>query len=161
MAARISEMPLGLKVFLHTYRWRSISPVPWSPLKKELSEANVALVSTAGFVARGQEPFDRALKGGDFTFRTLPKDTDVATLVDSHRSESFDHSGIRSDPNLAFPLNRLREMEQDGRIGRVNERHWSFMGSITAPGRLIAKTAPEAAEQAVDDRVVAVLLVPV
>jgi hypothetical protein len=35
------------------------------------------------------------------------------------------------------------------------------MGSITAPGRLTSRTAPEAAQLLVDDRVDVALLVPV
>lgn len=159
--AELSELSFRVRTFLRAYPWRSIDPIPWSPLKKPLSESNVALVSTGGFVAPGQQPFSHSVKGGDFTFREIAGDADVRTLVDSHRSESFDHTGIRTDANLAFPLDRLRELEREGRIGRVNHRHWSFMGSITAPGRLIAQTAPAAAQQAVDDGVDAVLLVPV
>jgi len=73
----------------------------------------------------------------------------------------FDHAGIRQDPNLAFPLDRLRELAALGRIGSVAPRHLSFMGSITAPGRLIRDTAPEAARLFVEDGVQAALLVPV
>jgi hypothetical protein len=40
-------------------------------------------------------------------------------------------------------------------------RHLSFMGSITAPGRLVAESAPEAAQLLVDDGVDVALLVPV
>ena len=130
-------------------------------MRKRISECKLALISTAGFVARDQPSFDQSIKGGDFTFREIPNDVDVRSLVDTHRSESFDHTGIRADPNLGFPLDRLREMEREGVIGQLNHRHWSFMGSITAPGRLVTQTAPAAAQQAVEDGVDAVLLVPV
>ncbi len=40
-------------------------------------------------------------------------------------------------------------------------RHLSFMGSVTAPGRLVRDTAPRAAELLVEDRVDVALLVPV
>jgi D-proline reductase (dithiol) PrdB len=126
-----------------------------------LSDCNVALVSTAGFVSAEQTYFNRNIKGGDFSFRTISSDANVTALIESHRSESFDHAGIRADPNLAFPLDRLRELVQERKIGRLNSRHWSFMGSITAPGRLIADSAPQAARQAAGDKVDVALLVPV
>lgn len=157
----IGEFTPKLQEFLGTYRWRVIDPVPWTPLARPLSEATVALVSTAGFVMPGQEPFDGKARGGDSTYRLIPGDADPATLVDTHRSESFDHTAIRRDPNLAFPLDRIREMESAGRIGAVARRHLSFMGAITAPGRLIRDTAPEAARALVDDGVEAAILVPV
>jgi D-proline reductase (dithiol) PrdB len=159
--AQSSELPLGLRVFLKAYRWRRIDPVPWSPMRKPLASSNIALVSTAGMVPRDQEPFNQQARGGDTSFRLIAGDIDVSTLVDSHRSESFDHRGIESDPNLGFPLDPLRELHRLGIVGALNHRHLSFMGSITAPGRLIAETAPAGAQLLVDDRVDAALLVPV
>jgi D-proline reductase (dithiol) PrdB len=157
----ISEFSFVVRAFLKAYRWRRIDPIPWSPLRKPLAESIVAIVTTAGLVMPGQEPFDDRIKGGDSSFRVIPAATDVASLIDTHRSETFDHSGIREDPNLAFPLDRLRELERDARIGRVSKRHLSFMGSITAPGRLIRDSAPAAAELLVADSVDVALLVPV
>jgi len=46
-------------------------------------------------------------------------------------------------------------------IGEVAPRHFSFMGSLTAPGRLIKQTAPAAADLLVEDQVDIALLVPV
>ena len=159
--AELSELGLTLRAFLAAYRWRVIDPVPWSPLRRPLREAKVALVSTAGLVLPDQEPFDTDRRGGDVTFREIPSSTNPSTLIDTHRSRSFDHSGIRADPNLGFPIEPLRELAEEGTIGSVNHRHLSFMGSITAPGRLVRDTAPVAARQLVDDGVDVALLVPV
>jgi D-proline reductase (dithiol) PrdB len=157
----VSEFTFVVRAFLRAYRWRRIDPIPWSPLRKPLAEANVAIVTTAGLVMADQEPFDDQIKGGDSSFRVIPAEAEVSSLIDTHRSETFDHSGIREDPNLAFPLDRLHELARDKRIGRVNRRHLSFMGSIPATGRLIRDSAPAAAELLVADGVDVVLLVPV
>lgn len=109
----------------------------------------------------GQPPFDEAIRGGDYTYRVISDSADASGFRESHRSESFDHEGIRSDPNLAFPLDRLHELVREGVVGRSNHRHLSFMGSLTATGKLVAQTAPEAAQLLVDDGVDAALLVPV
>ncbi len=157
----INEFTLPLRLVLKAYRWRRIDPVPWTPLKKPLAECRLALVSSAGFVATGHEAFDESIRGGDVSFRDIPANVDVSTLVDTHRSESFDHTGMREDPNVAFPIDRVRELADRRRIRSVNERHLSFMGSITAPGRLIRDTAPDAARRLVADGVDVALLVPV
>ena len=157
----LKEFSLSTRLFLRFYAWQRIEPVPWNTLRKDLSECRVALVSSAGFVLPGQKPFDVSMRGGDPSFREIPAHVDASTLVESHRSRSFDHRGIRSDPNLAFPVDRLQELAQSGRIGSVNRRHISFMGSITAPGRLIKQRAPEAARLLVADGVDAALLIPV
>ncbi len=155
------EFSFATRTFLRAYRWRRIDPVPWAPLEKPLAECRLALVSSAGFVLRDQEPFDGSVRGGDVSFRRIPSDADVSDLVDTHRSDTFDHKGMKRDPNVAFPLDRVRELVESGRIGSLARSHLSFMGSITAPGRLVRDTAPEAARWLVDDSVDVALLVPV
>jgi len=159
--ARIDEFSLPVQLFLRAYPWRRIDPIPWAPPRRPLAESRVALVSSAGLVLPGQERFDDSVRGGDTSFRVLPADTDVSTLIDTHRSGSFDHKGLRRDPNLGFPLDRLRELAAAGRIGEVAPRHLSFMGSITAPGRLIRDSAPAMADLLAEDQVDVALLVPV
>ena len=157
----ISEFSQSLRLFLRTYRWRRIDPVPWQPLSKPLSECRVGIVTSAGLVQPGQEPFDDNVRGGDWSFRTLSADTDVQSLIESHRSQAFDRAGLKQDKALAFPVERLRELAAAGRIGSVSDRHLSCMGSITAPGRLIKQSAPEAAKVLVEEGVDVALLVPV
>jgi len=157
----LREFPLKYKLFLKTYPWRRIDPVPWAPMQKPLNECRLALVSSAGLVVAGQTPFDESIRGGDYSFREIPSDTDVSALIDTHRSELYDHSGLRQDPNLAFPLDRLRKLAETGQIGSLNHRHLSFMGSITAPGRLTKKSAPAAVNRLVEDKVDIALLIPV
>jgi D-proline reductase (dithiol) PrdB len=159
--ARISDLPLSHRLFLRAYRWRHLDPVPSAPLQKPLRDAKVAIVSTAGLVLPHQEPFDMELKGGDWSSREVPFDADSGTFIDAHRSDAYDHSGVHADANLAFPIDRLRELADEGVIGAVNHRHFSFMGSITAPGRLIAESAPLVADALVEDAPDAVLLVPI
>ena len=157
----LNEFSLPVRLFLAAYRWRRIDPVPWTPLKRPLAESRLALVSSAGFVLPGQTPFNDAIKGGDWSFREIPSDADPKTLIDTHRSQSFDHTGLQRDPNLAFPLQRVLELAQTKRIGAVNHRHFSFMGSIIAPGRFVRESAPAMASALTKDGVDIALLVPV
>jgi D-proline reductase (dithiol) PrdB len=157
----LGEFPLAMRLFLQAYPWRRVHPTPWSPLRRPLDQSRVALVTSAGFVLPHQEPFDGGVRGGDPSLRVIPGDAVMGDLIDSQRSESFDHSGIQLDPNLGLPLDRLRELAARGRIGAVAPRHLSYMGSITAPGRLIRQTAVEGASILTQDQVDAALLVPV
>jgi D-proline reductase (dithiol) PrdB len=68
----LNEFPIGMRLFLKTYPWRRIDPVPWTPLRRPLAESGLALVSSAGFVLRGQEPFDETRRGGDPSIREIP-----------------------------------------------------------------------------------------
>ena len=158
---RVRDLSLGLRVFMRTYRWRAIDPVPASSLERSVTSCRVAVVSSAGLVVPGDEPFDQDLRGGDYSYRIVPADVELASLEEHHRSDAFDHSGIEADRNMAMPLDRLREMAADGQIGSVAPRHISLMGSITAPGRLVKFTLPEVADVLTADDVHVALMVPV
>lgn len=157
----LNEFSLPIRLFLRAYRWRRVDPVPWATLSRPLATARLGVVSTAGFVLPGQPPFDETLRGGDWSHREIPGDADVRRFQECHRSAAFDHTGLRADPNLAFPLDRLRERVAAGRLGALNHRHFSVMGSITAPGRFLQQTAPAIAEAFAADGVDAVLVIPV
>lgn len=159
--ARTEDLSLSLRLFLRAYRWRTVDPVPWTRLGRPLADCRVGIVTSAGFVGPGQEPFDESFKGGDPSYRVLDGELAATELREFHRSESFDHSGLEEDPELVYPRDCLRELAEEGKIGSVAPRHLSFMGSITAPGRLVRRTAPEAAEVFVEDEVDVALLVPV
>ena len=157
----LSEFALRYRLFLKAYRWRRIDPVPWTPLQKPLKDCRLALISSAAVVTADQDPFDNFLRLGDTGIREIPWDVDVKTLRETHRSKAFDHTGIRRDPNLAFPVDRLREMADAGFVGSLNHRYISIMGSITAPAQLIQNTIPQVVPKLVEDQVDIALLVPV
>ena len=159
--AELSELPLAVRLRVAAYRWRRVDPVPWSPLTRPLAAARVALLSSAGLAPPDGAPFDASVRGGDWSHRWVAVDADLAALTESHRSLSWDHAGVAADRNLALPLDRLRELVAAGRVGAVAPRHVSIMGSITAPGRLVAETAPRIVEGLLADRVDAAALVPV
>ena len=157
----IGEFSLKDRVFLKTYRWRRIDPVPWTPLEKPLKDCRLGLISSAAFVTADQDPFDNFIRIGDSGIREISCDVDVAILHETHRSNAFDHTGIRLDPNLAFPIDRLREMAEAGFVGSLNHRYFSIMGSVTAPAQLIQNTIPQVVPKMVKDQVDMALLIPV
>ncbi len=158
--AELSDLSLRDRLWFRRYRFRSVEPLTLAPLSRPLSESRIAVVTSAPLHRPGDTPFHR-VKGGDFSYRAIPASVGLGSLVSTHPSHSWDRSGVEQDPNLALPLDRLRELESRGVIGSVGSRHFSIQGSITAPGRLVARTAPEIADALIRDRVDAVLLTPV
>ena len=151
----------GLRTFLKTYAWRRIDPVPVALLQKPISQCRVAVVSSAGFVVPGDEPFSDSASGGDDSFRVITGDADVQSLEDHHDSKSFSHAGVEADRNMGLPLDRLHELVTTGEIGSVAPRHISVMGSITTPDRFVSCTLPAIADLLVEDHVDVALMVPV
>jgi D-proline reductase (dithiol) PrdB len=159
--AEFSSLTLKYRAYMAVYRWRRIDPVPWAELRRPLSRARVALVTSAGLYRPGiDEPF-RRITGGDPSFRVLPDDVDPRSLVLGQTSDSFDHAPATADPNVAFPLELLHQLAAAGEIGEPAPRHLSFNGSITAPERLVRDTGPRAVESLLEDGVEAAVLVPI
>lgn len=166
--AQLDDVELVERLFLKGYPFRKYSPraddpttMTMTPLRKPLADCTVALVTTAGLSLPDQPPFDVSIKAGDTSFREFPADISPQLLEMHQRSWSFDKTGVLRDRNLAFPLDRLHEMCQRGEIGAVAPHHYSFMGSIAGPRKLISESAPEVARRLVADAVDVVLLTPV
>jgi D-proline reductase (dithiol) PrdB len=161
--ATYAELILKYRLFMRTYPFGRYGnrEVPVARLRKPLAQSRFALVTTAGLHTPEQAGFDHGYQGGDPSFREIPGTAVAASLLESHKSDAFDHAGIEADRNLAFPLDRFRELAAQGVIGPLNHRHFSFMGSITKPGSLITETAPQVAERLRADGVDAVFLTPI
>lgn len=161
--ASYSELILPYRLFMQAYPFSRYAtrPVPLTKLARPLHQARVALITTAGLHTPEQPGFDASIKGGDTSFREIPGNIETATLIESHRSDAFDHTGVEADRNLVFPLDRFRELQDEGRIRELNHRHFSFMGSIVMPRRLIDETAPQVAHMLRDDGVEVAFLTPV
>ena len=120
-----------------------------------LSERRVAIVTSAALHRRGDVPFP----AGSAEFRVLPAALPTRDIVMSHVSINFDRTGWSRDANVAYPIDRLRELAAEGVIGAVADTHYSVMGS-TDPRAMVA-TADAMAHAMHAEGVDAVLLCPV
>jgi D-proline reductase (dithiol) PrdB len=120
-----------------------------------LRDATVAIVTTAGLIHPGEELW----REGDIGYRVFGRHE--RDLIVAHQSTNFDRTGIAADLNVAYPLDRLEEMERDGTIGAVAPHHLSFTGPIMELSTLQVDTGPAAATRLLDDDVDVVLLTPV
>jgi D-proline reductase (dithiol) PrdB len=134
---------------------QTIEPGPWVSAPP-LTDATIAIVSTAGLHRRS----DTRFKVGAVDYRLLPGDVDFADVVVSHVSTNFDRSAFQQDPNIWFPLDRLREMAADGEIGGVSRWHYSFMGA-QPNHQALAPAGEEVGRLLAADGVDVALLVPV
>jgi D-proline reductase (dithiol) PrdB len=95
----------------------SRSCIPYTPLKRDLKECRIALVTTSGAYVEGMQPFS----DNDLSFRLIPNDTDTKNIrfVSGH----FDTAPGAEDPNVMFPLDRLRELLSSNEIGKLADQH--------------------------------------
>ena len=101
------------------------SAVPWTPLRKPLSEARFALMTSGGLYLDGQEPF---VLSNDPTYREIPRETMQRDIRVAH--SGYDVNGPLQDMNCLLPLRRFEELEKEGVIGSLAETNYSFNGSI-------------------------------
>jgi D-proline reductase (dithiol) PrdB len=120
-----------------------------------LSQRRVAIVSSAGLVVRGENPF----RGRDPDYRAIPSTVAPNDLLCSHISINFDGTAFQEDWNVVFPLDRLKELAANGTIGSVAATHYAFMGA-TDPIQM-EPYARELAGRLKADAVDSVVLAPV
>ena len=128
---------------------------PWAP-GPSLGERRVAVVSTAALHRLEDRPF--TFEPGDL-YRVIPGDIEATDLMMSHVSTNFDHSGFQQDWNVLFPVDRLRELAEEGIIGSVADFHYSFMGAVDP--MQMEQDARKLAAILKNDNVDALLLIPV
>ncbi len=130
---------LGKLIALPQLRRLSASSIAWTPLSCPLSEATVAIVTTSGVHPTRDKPFHL---NSDSSFRVIPRDAKAVDLTITH--QAYDRTDALRDINLVFPLERLRELEAEGVIGRVADEHFGFgfcksAKALLAPGREVGR----------------------
>ena len=151
---RLVDLPPAQAKRLAELECPNFTTEPWVT-GPPLSRRRVAIVSSAGLVVRGEDPF----RGRDPDYRAIPTSTKPEKLLVSHISINFDRTGFQEDWNVVFPLDRLNELAGDGVIGSVAETHYSFMGA-TDPVQM-EPHARELGGRLKRDHVDAVILSPV
>ena len=150
----LREIPEQLREALINQALPNYGHTPWvNP--KPLNECRIALISTAGLHRREDPSF--TLGAGDY--RIIPDDYDMNDLVMGPLSTNFDRSGFYQDVNTSFPIDRLRELAEEGVVSSVASRHFSFMGAT--PPTVMEPVARDLANVLKGDNVDAVVLVPV
>ncbi len=140
-----------------SYRWaHNEEPPAFEPLTKPLSESSVMLVGSGGVYRHGQIAFHTK---DDTSIRLIASDAPTTELRTAHFA--YDQADARTDANCVFPLDRLREMVDEGEIGGLTEHGVAFMGGIYSTRRMMSETAELILEQCRAQEPDLVLLVPV
>src|SRR5260370_2194595 len=120
----------GLQLRLE--RLRPSGEIPWTPLRRPIAQATVAIVTTGGVHLCADRPFELRT---DASFRAIPRGASSADLCITH--SHYDRRDSLRDLNLIFPLERLLELEAEPIVGRVADVHYSF-GFTHDPRHLLA-----------------------
>lgn len=146
---------------------------PFTPLEKDLRDASIALISSGGHFLAGSDPAPFGVEGmsqeeaasriQDFLkarpeLIEIPSDTDPDRLRVRH--VGYDIRGAELDPDVVFPLRRLHEIAEEGRIGALYPKAYSFVG-VCSQLRLLNEAGPAWVSTLQAQDFDAALLVPV
>jgi len=146
-----------VKLGYKAYQWvHSVTPPPWQPLQKPLSECRLGLIASGGIYVTGQVAFHFK---DDTSFRAIPTDVETSDLRTAHFG--YDQTDARRDPNVVFPIDTLRRLVKEGFIGSLTEHAYSFMGGIYSSRRVQDQLAPQLTERLISEKADIALLVPV
>ncbi len=131
LARVFTRVPLVGRVWGKFARIEEEKGVPWTPMRKQLRECRVCLITTGGIHLRTDMPFNMDDPEGDPTYRVVPSSARAEDLTITH--DYYDHQDADRDFNILLPLDRLRELVAAGHIGGMTRKHYSFMGHIDRP----------------------------
>lgn len=146
---------------------------PFTRLKKPISDSTIGLVTSSGHFVEGQDPEPFGVKEmtqeeaterivdflkGTPELSVIPMDTPIEMLQVRHGG--YDIRSAQADPNVTFPLERLRELREEGVIGGLSPMAFSFLGA-TSQRKLLNHVGPEWVEGIQGQGVDGVILVPV
>ncbi len=133
----------------------NFAPPKLARLRKPIAESTIGIFTSAGVQLAIDKPLAET---NDLSYRLIGRDTLVADLVIAHRTPV--RVWALDDINVAFPRDRLIELESEGTIGRLAPQAVSMVGSITKFTELIEQTVPAIQKEFESQGVDLVLLFP-
>jgi hypothetical protein len=146
---------------------------PFTRLNKPVAASRLGLLSSSGHFVDGDDPRpfgvermtqeEAVARIGDFlkiepALSSIPVDTPRERMRVRHGG--YDIRGAEADPNVVFPLERLRELQQAGIVGGVASPAYSFVGAC-AQTPLLKHAGPAWVTRLQEQRIDAAVLVPV
>ena len=135
----------------------SFEPIPMPPAVKDLSKARVMLITDGGLVPKGNP--DRiegsaATRWGAYSIAGLD-DLKGDDYEISHGG--YDPRFVQEDPDRLVPLDAMREMEREGKIGKLHNEFLSTSG-LANPLSNTRRIGREMAEKVKKEGIDAVIL---
>ncbi len=147
------------KEFVDSFPWVEAADIPWTPFNRRLSDSKTAIISTGGIYVHGDEPFAIANREDvDESYREIPVNTPTSQLRLAHEHYNKDHA--EQDINSVFPVQRIKQLVQEGFLAAASEIHFSITGYIPQPRRLY-DSGKEIGRKLKDMEVDIALIVPV
>lgn len=127
--------------------------VPPNPPVKDIAHATIALVTSGGIVPKGNPDHIESSSASKFGKYSLKGLDDLTPETHQTAHGGYDPTYANADPDRVLPLDVMRDLEREGRIGKLFEYHYATVGngtSVANASRFGAAIAKELKEAGVD-----------
>lgn len=129
---------------------------PVAPLK-DIENITIALVTSGGIVPKGNPDHIESSSASKFGKYSIEDIYEMNKKTHETAHGGYDPVYANEDPNCVLPVDVLRDMEDEGKIGKLHKYYYSTVGNGTSVANAKAY-AQEIAKDLLEDGVQAVIL---
>ena len=148
---------LACEPFQSEYSMPVFDRVPPAPALKDVTRATIALVTSGGIVPHGNPdriPSASAGKYGEYSLEGIDR---LSPQTHQTVHGGYDPTYANADPHRVLPLDVMRDLEREGRFGRLHNKYYATVGNATSVENA-QRFGTEIAAQLIQDGVQAVIL---
>ena len=148
---------LAGKPFTTEYPMPNFDRVEPNPAVKALAHATIALVTSGGIVPKGNPDHIESSSASHYGKYDIEGVTDLTEATYETAHGGYDPVYANQDADRVLPVDVLRDMEKEGKIGKLHRYFYTTVGNGTAVASS-AGFAAEYAQELLKDNVQAVIL---
>jgi D-proline reductase (dithiol) PrdB len=130
-------------------------PPRLTPLRKPIEESTIGVLTSSGVQLKDDEPM---VETNDLSYRLVHRNIPLSELKVSHMTPV--RKWALEDLNVAYPRDRLIELEQEGVFKKLAPNAVSLVGSITLYTELLNDLAPRIKQEFDKQEVDLALILP-
>lgn len=148
---------LAGKPFTTEYPMPNFDRVEPNPAVKDLAHATIALVTSGGIVPKGNPDHIESSSASHYGKYDIEGVEDLTEATYETAHGGYDPVYANQDADRVLPVDVLRDMEKEGKIGKLHRYFYTTVGNGTAVASS-ASFAAEYAQELLKDNVQAVIL---
>ena len=123
---------LADKPFTTEYPMPSFDRVAPNPAIKDLSKATIALCTSGGIVPKGNPDHIESSSASHYGEYSLAGVNELTEATYETAHGGYDPVYANADPNRVLPVDVMRDLEREGKIGKLHETFYTTVGNGTS-----------------------------
>ena len=123
---------LAGKEYVTEYPMPNFDRVAPNPAVKDMAHATIALVTSGGIVPKGNPDHIESSSASHYGKYDIEGVMDLTSDTYETAHGGYDPSYANADPDRVLPVDVLRDLEKEGRIGKLHRYFYTTVGNGTA-----------------------------